>query len=651
MKVDIKNLSVSYMDQNHALLALDQVDISLEPGQVTCLVGESGSGKTTLGKAVMGLLPENAQANGSVLLGGKDILGAGEAELNALRWSQMAMVFQNGVDNLNPVHRLLNQVAEPLIQKTACSAREAKEKALQALADMGIDPDQAQRFPHELSGGQVQRGLLAMALVLDPPVLILDEPTAALDAMTKRFVAWVIQDLKKRGHSILLITHDLDLAGQIGDEIAVLYLGKVMEHLPGRDLRYHPRHPYTLALSRSFPGMEAVRDLGGIRGDAFYRMVHSHAPGEDQAHSHIHVATPQAVHEDGHAPPQGCLFQPRCTQALPYCRQGEVPLIGSGGHRVRCLRGGIADMLSLQGVAKSYGKVRALQPTDLTLKAGEFFCLVGETGSGKTTLAMIAAGALKHDQGNRSFDGRDMDHLIKHGYRSLAHRIGVIYQNPAEAVSHRLSVFDIVAEPLRIQDRGMPKDEVRSRVLGALHDVHLSTSPEFLKRHPHELNMGAIQRLCMARALVHGPSLMIADEPTSSLDPSVQAKVLKMLLDLQLEKGLTMLFVTHDIGLARKVGDRIGVMLAGRLLEMGPAAQVINHPGHPYTRMLLESARQLGEIAPSPPSGQNGADSACPFFHRCGQSSQDCREPMSAPAKLADGGHWAWCRHPLGQDG
>lgn len=600
MRVSIHNLTVQYKEDDHSLLALDRVDLTLAPGRITALVGESGSGKTTLGKAVMGLLPDNAGISGEILLGETRLLDLDEAQMIPIRWETCAMVFQNGAAGFNPVYRLVDQVAEPLIQR-GTPRRRALDLAGTKLTDMGLAPELADRYPHELSGGQVQRGLLAMSLILDPPVLILDEPTAALDAVTKSFVAGVIQDCKARKKSVLLITHDLDLAGALADEIAVLYLGQVMETLPGRHLLERPAHPYTLALARAFPTMEAVRDLGGIRGDAFYRMIHAHAADNGRPHVHTHVAAPDAYHQGGHAPPEGCLFKPRCTQAIPACAFGTVAMeiTPEADHRVRCIRGGIAKILEFTQVAKSYGKVAALHPTDLTLMAGEVFCLVGETGSGKTTLAMIAAGAALPDQGTRTFQGRDMDKWIKADPASLARRIGIIYQNPAESVSHRLTVFEIVAEPLRIHKTAADEAEVRNRVRSALSDVRLSSAPEFLKRYPHELNMGAIQRVCLARALVYEPDLLIADEPTSALDPSVQAKVLKMLLTLQIEKGLTLLFVTHNIGLARKVADRIGVMAGGRMVETGAAARIIHHPEHDYTRTMIQSARGLNASRPS----------------------------------------------------
>jgi peptide/nickel transport system ATP-binding protein len=647
LKLDIKQLTVCYRDNDHLLMALDRVRLTLEPGRITALVGESGSGKTTLGKALMGLLPGNADIAGQILFDHTSLLELDDAQINALRGSRIAMVFQNSTSNFNPVYRLVDQVAEPLIQQQGMAPGPARKKALDLMMEMGLHADQADRFPHELSGGQIQRALLAMALILDPDILILDEPTAALDAMTKNFISGVIQKLRLAKKSILLITHDLDLARNLADDTAVLYLGRIMEYLPGSSL-FFPKHPYTLGLARSYPGMGAVRDLGGIRGAAFYRLVHTHP--HDRAPAHVHVVADGPVHEDGHAPQEGCLFRPRCTQAVDACRHGDMPLLKTDAHRVRCIRGGIAELLCLQKTSRSYGTVRALHPTDLTLMAGEVFCLVGETGSGKTTLAMIAAGALAPDTGTRTFDGKDIAAWIKKDPLSLRSRIGVIYQNPAEAVSHRFTVFEAVAEPLGIQKKDLSKEEIRQRVAAALADVRLPALPEFLKRYPHELNMGAVQRVCIARALIHDPLLLVADEPTSALDPSVQAKVLKMLLNLQIEKGLTLLLITHDIGLARKIADRIGVMLAGRMVETGPASDIINHPGHPYTRMLVNSAKN--QALPSlwngrAPDNTNAETTGCPFRDRCPYATPDCTGDIQKTTRPGHPHHMVWCANPL----
>ena len=441
MKIITQQLTVTYRDDDHELLALDKVDLPLTPGRVTALVGESGSGKTTFGKALMGLLPDNAHLKGSIQLDQRELAGLDESAWNELRWTKIAMVFQGGADNLNPVYRLVDQVAEPLLQHRGLTRQAAVDLAEAALQQMGLPDGLGNRYPHEISGGQAQRALLAMALIMEPEVLILDEPTAALDALTKMFITETIDDRRHRGTSILLITHDLDLARHLADDLAVLYLGQIMETMPAGDLLLQPKHPYTLALGRSYPSMDAVRDLGGIRGDAFYRLVHSHARENGSAFAHSHVAVPGASHENGHAPSKGCLFHPRCTQAIDDCRQRDIPIMPVESHEVRCLRGGIVNLLELHQVEKRYGPVRALEPTDLTLVAGEVFCLVGETGSGKTTLATIAAGAIRPDRGRRIFEERDMDAWIKRGYATLAPKIGFIYQNPAESVSHRLSRF------------------------------------------------------------------------------------------------------------------------------------------------------------------------------------------------------------------
>jgi peptide/nickel transport system ATP-binding protein len=624
MSLEIKNLNVMYQDGAHRIQALEDVSLTIAPGKCLALVGESGSGKTTLAKACMGLLPSNAVRQGQIKLNGQRIDDLGESFLNEIRWERIGMVFQNGAANLNPVHRIINQVAEPMIQHRSLSRSEAHALAGEALVQTGLGAEYHFRYPHQLSGGEAQRALLAMAMILDPEVIILDEPTSALDALNKAFVTDHINKAKDKGKAILLITHDLGLVVHLAETVSLLYLGQIMETMPAGDLFSRPLHPYTLALGRSYPAMNTTRDLGGIRGDSFYRFVHQHGHDDEAGYRHTHIQVPLSSHKDGHAPPTGCLFQNRCTQAIERCRTETVNLEVIGDHTVRCLRHGIANLLELKGVSKSYGDVMAFKPTEFALTCGEVFCLVGETGSGKTTMAMVTAGVLKPESGSRVFDGRDMDEWMHKDYRSLANKIGVIYQNPAESVSHRFSVLDTVSEPLKIHGLSQSKEEMHARVTKVLADVHLSTDPAFLGRYPHELNMGAIQRVCLARALVLAPSLLVADEPTSSLDPSVQAKVLKLLLDLQIEMGLTMLFVTHDIGLARKIGDRIGVMLSGRLVEVGPAHLILSTPHHPYAQLLIDSVSGIaqGSFQPGLDAVEPGG---CPFFSRCPRAKDVCR--------------------------
>ena len=372
--------------------------------------------------------------------------------------------------------------------------------------------------------------------------------------------------------------------------------------------------------------------------------MHQHGRQKGGVYKHSHIQSPDSDHESNHAPPTGCLFQNRCTQALNRCRTQPVTLEVIGDHQVRCLRHGIVDILNLKQVQKAYTDVVALRPTDLFIKAGEVFSLVGETGSGKTTLAMTAAGALKPDKGTRVFDGRDMDEWIRRDYKSLARQIGVIFQNPAESISHRFTVLEAVIEPLKIHGLYRSGSEQLERATEILAHVHLSTDKAFLGRYPHELNMGALQRVSMARALVLNPSLLIADEPTSSLDPSVQAKVLKLLLDLQIELGLSMLFVTHDIGLARKISDRLGVMLQGRLVEMGQASAVIERPAHPYTRLLIDSVSGLSHKSFNPAPGA-ARTAGCPFSPRCPRVKDLCKE--NDPQMLKTDHRSFACHFPL----
>ncbi len=644
MSLTIRDFSVVYRDGDHSIQALEEATLAVKPGECLALVGESGSGKTTLGKACMGLLPQSAETEGKIFLNDREIEFSDVRALNRLRWGQIAMVFQNGGEALNPAYRIIDQVAEPVFQRFGGDRKEATRKASEALSNMGLPMECHGRYPHQLSGGQLQRSLLAMATILDPQILIMDEPTSALDALNKGFVVEIIRRYKEAGRGILLITHDLEFAVRHGDQMAVLYLGQVMETLPAGEMLSNPLHPYTMALGRSYPTMGTARDLGGIRGDAFYRLVHQHGRHDKGRYRHTHIQIPESAHADGHAPPTGCLFQGRCTQPIEACGTDTVDLLTVAHHQVRCLRRGIVEMLSLEGVGKRYDDVAALKLVDLSLKSGELLSLVGETGSGKTTLAMIAAGVTAQDTGNRTFMDHHIDEWLKRDAAAIARKIGVVYQNPAASISHRFTVYDAVSEPLKIHGVGADEREKRHMVKSVLRDVHLSTDEAFLERYPHELNMGALQRVCIARALILSPSLLIADEPTSALDPSVQAKVLKLLLDLQTERGLTMLFVSHDVALARKISDRIGVMLAGSLVELGGAPLVLSKPLHPYTKMLLQSARGEWQGTWKIASDETSTK-GCPFFSRCSERKAVCEE--KTPSIQEMDGRQVSCFFPL----
>ncbi|MDH3347610.1 MAG: ABC transporter ATP-binding protein [Desulfobulbaceae bacterium] len=643
MNMKISSLNVIYKNKSHCIHALDKVKLEIKAGECTALIGESGSGKSTLANACLGILPKNTCFSGSIALDNSPLNYCNEETINQFRWKKIALAFQNGAANLNPVQKIIDQVTEPLLIHTDIDKATALKIASQSLNKLGLSPDQLLLFPHQLSGGQLQRVMLTMALILDPEVIILDEPTACLDAITKSLVANVIEENKHKNKAILLITHDLEFAANNSNTIAVLYAGQIMEQLPAKHLLTSPKHPYTMALARSYPATNTARDLGGIKGDFCLRTTHNNH--DQPTHRHLTHNKLHGEHNTNHIPIDGCLFHNRCTQELTLCKHQKVKLIPQQDHHIRCLRNGIVNILELKEASKSHDGIVALHKNDLTIKAGEVFSLVGESGSGKSTLAMIAAGILKTDSGKRIFKGKNMDELIKYNYKSLSKQIGFIFQNQSSALSHRFNIFEAIAEPFRIHKITESKEELLVLVKKLLTDVHLPTEEAFLKYYPHQLNQGSLQRVGIARALALKPSFLIADEPTSSLDPSVQAKVVKLLLELQIELGLSMLFITHDIGLARKISDRLGVILQGQLVEIGPASLLFGTPAHPYTKFLIDSAAGLAKIYIDHNQTTTPLKSGCSFSMHCPRAREHCHQ--LAPQIKLHGERLLACHYPL----
>ncbi len=584
MKFEINDLTVQYSEDHHTILALENVSLTVEPGGCTALLGESGSGKTTLARAAIGILPNTATVTGSLRLDDREILGMPEDSMRALRHRSIALAFQEA-SSLNPLHRIIDQVAEPLVVHGLASRPEAVEMAREHLQNWNVDEELTGRFPSELSGGQAQRAVLALATVCDPPVLLLDEPSSSMDALSVRWLEGKIEQYRRKGTAILLVSHDLAFASRLADRVYSLYLGQIMEKLPGKDLMDDPFHPYTLGLVRSWPGLARTRDLGGIRGDPVYRNVHRHRTNRGEQ-EHVHVQEAGSVHSDGHPLTTGCIFRDRCTQAVDDCSLGEVGFFEREGHSVRCIRKGIVDIVDLQGLRRYYGESPALDGVSLNIRSGEVLAVVGRSGSGKTTLARCLMGTLRPDEGVITYRGRPLSDWLAKGRIAMSGEMAMVHQDPSTALNRRLTVFEALMEPLRIQ-KWNDRESIRKEVDRILAAVRLPGDGPFLDLHVGSLNAGALQRLAIARALILRPRLLIADEPTSSLDPSVQAKILKMLMELQVEEGLTLLFITHDLGLARRVADRVAVLEHGRRVEFAPAERIFRHPEHPVTRSLL----------------------------------------------------------------
>jgi peptide/nickel transport system ATP-binding protein len=548
--LEIKDLRVSYGQD----MVLNGIDLELGSGETLAIVGESGTGKTTLGLSIMRLVEGRVQ--GSIRFNGKDLLTLSDSEMQHIRWSQIAMAFQNANNVLNPIYTVLNQIMEPMVEHGLRNREEAQDKAKELLRYFGLPRERFSVYPHQLSGGEQQRALLAMALANDPQLLILDEPLSSLDAATRAGVGNLLKGPDKH-RTKLVATHDLDTASKLADRTAVLYGGKIIEVGLTQDVLSRPRHPYTRALIRAYPNMTTVKDLQGIKG----RMTR---------------------------PVSGCPFHPRCTQAIDICQNKMPRLVWEEKRQIACHRGGIITLMSTRNLTKSFGSLKAVNSVNLRIEAGETLALVGQTGSGKTTLAKTIMGLHQPNEGNVYLEDIKVDNRGKDFYK----RVQMIFQNPGESLSHRLSVLEAVMEPLEIQAI-VTKDERKKRAIQVLGEVELPQTNDFLKKYPHQLSGGEMQRLAIARALVLDPDLLIADEPTAFLDASIQAKILKLLLSLQEQRGLSMLYITHDIAAARKVSDRIAVMLDGKIIEEGPSNEITAAPKRDYTRNLLAAASAL----------------------------------------------------------
>jgi peptide/nickel transport system ATP-binding protein len=548
--LEIRDLYVSYGYDT----VLNGVDLDLADGDTLAIIGESGTGKTTLGMSIMRLA--EAKIQGSINFNDQDLLTLNDKDMEAIRWNRIAMVFQNVYNVLNPVHTVLDQVAEPMIEHKLKSKSKARVKAGELLERFGIPAERFTAYPHQLSGGEQQRVLLAMALANDPDILIMDEPLSSLDVTTREELGNLLGEID--GHRArLVITHDLDTASRLSDKIAVLYGGRIIETGPTGDVLRRPRHPYTRALIRAYPNMTTVKDLQGIKG----RMTR---------------------------PVSGCPFHPRCTQAIKKCSEKVPPLAGNQGRSVACHRGGIVTLLSVSNLSKDFDSLKAVDSVNLDIEAGETLALVGQSGSGKTTLAKTVMGLYDYSRGEIYLEGKKVMDRRGGFYR----RLQMIFQNPGESLSHRLSVLELVIEPLEVQKIGT-KEQRQEKAIKTIGEVELPQTDDFTGTYPHHLSGGELQRVSIARALVLDPDLLIADEPTAFLDASIGAKILKLLLKLQEHRGLSMLYITHDIATARKVSDRIAVMFNGRIIEEGPSNEVVTSPRQEYTRRLLDSASAL----------------------------------------------------------
>ncbi|WP_347488894.1 ABC transporter ATP-binding protein [Desulfoscipio sp. XC116] len=559
--LEINNLTVRYHGVP-PVEAVDGVSLQLKKGESLGIIGESGCGKSSLVLGIMGLIKQG-DVEGDILYQGRKLNGLPEKELKKYRWKEIAIVFQNSLEVLNPVLSIKEQIGEPIKTHTQLASPEIDQRVVKLLKMVGLDPRRRHSYPHQLSGGMRQRVLLAMALSCDPKVLLIDEPTTALDPLSKNELLQLLQKLQKTlGYTMVVISHDLGVIKKLTARVMTMYCGRVVEAGITSEVLKNPLHCYTRGLLNSSPNLFKYKDLWGLEGEL--------SSGVSAA---------------------GCVFYPRCCQGEESCNRAKPILKYVAIERmVACHKGGIETFLRAEGIRKTYRlkdmEIKAVQNVNLEIRSGEVIALVGESGSGKSTLAHILAGVMPSD-GGRVFYRND---LVRG--RQVTRMIGgmqIIFQDPFAATSHRMTVLEVVKEPLDIIKWGGNKER-EAEAVNALQLVRLPAGPGFLNRYCHGLSGGQRQRLAVARALVTKPKLLIADEVTSMLDPSTQANLLRELKGLQNRRGFAMLYITHDLHLARKVADKVYVMYNGEIVENGLSFEVFENPKHAYTKQLMNEA-------------------------------------------------------------
>jgi peptide/nickel transport system ATP-binding protein len=529
--LQMNDLGVTYRTSDGEFAAVRDVNLTLHAGETLGIAGESGSGKSTVAMSVLRLLPKTATVTGQVLLDGEDVNTMRWGRLRAVRWSSASIVFQGAMHALNPVRTIGEQIAEPLRLHTTTNGS-TKDRVAELLRQVDLPPERVNAYPHELSGGQKQRVMIAMALACEPKLIVADEPTTALDVVVQDQVLQLVSRLvTERGIGLIMISHDLAVLAQTCARIAVMYRGRIVEEGTSAEVFGQPRHEHTRALA------DAIHQVG----DPQARMV----TGEE--------STPAAGLSDD--PPTG---------------EVDRELLA-----VRDLVVTFRD--------RSRGMVRAVDGVDLGVRRGEIVALVGQSGSGKTTLARTMLGLQRPTSGSVLFDGALLPTSTA-GLRAYRRRVQLVLQDPTSALNPRHTVYEAVAEGPRIHR--LPGDE-RDIVISALEAAELRPAERFLSRLPHELSGGQRQRVVIAGALACEPSVLIADEPVASLDATVRNEILALLLRLRRELGLAALVITHDLGLAWAIADRVAVMRQGRIVESGPVEQVLQSPRHDYTKALL----------------------------------------------------------------
>ncbi|MET0868466.1 MAG: ABC transporter ATP-binding protein [Pseudorhodoplanes sp.] len=659
--LEVEDLHVHFQTSRGVVRAVEGLSFHIDPGEIVAIVGESGSGKSVSALSIMRLLPRNTGRvpKGRVTFDGRDLLMLSEEQMRELRGRDISMIFQEPMTSLNPILTIGLQITEPLTIHMGMNAEQARARAIELLGLVGI-PDPSRRleqYPHQFSGGMRQRVMIAIGLACNPKLIIADEPTTALDVTIQAQILELMKDLSRRLNiALIVITHNLGVVARYADRVIVMYASRLVEEGDADDVFHQPRHPYSMGLLRSVPRLDRPR---GAK-----------------------LETIEGLPPNAASPPPGCRFAPRCPYKIAICEtepglqrtdtgglsrchrhreiaEGKIVWAAAGADTEAHAQKSGETLLSVRGLTKHFevrgslrgarGTVRAVQDVNFDIKPGETLGLVGESGCGKTTVGRLILRLEDPTDGEIRFEGADLASATSAEMKAIRRKIQVIFQDPYSSLNPRMTVGQIIGEPLHVYKLVADRKSEQVRVAQLLEQVGLR--PEMTARYPHQLSGGQRQRVGIARALAMEPSFIVCDEAVSALDVSIQGQIINLLEDLQRRLGLAYLFIAHDLAVVRHISMRVVVMYFGRVMEVADRDAIYREPLHPYTKVLLDAApvpdptiekgrepRLIKGELPShltPPSG-------CVFNTRCPMAIDDCRKVVP-PLEEKRPGHFAAC--------
>ncbi|KAB1188781.1 MULTISPECIES: ABC transporter ATP-binding protein [Haloferax] len=668
--LEVEDLRIRYKTAKEDVHAVNGVSFSVDGGDNYGLVGESGCGKSTIAHSILGLLDDNARIeSGTVRFDGQNLLDLSEKEWRDVRWQQISYIPQSAMDSLDPVMTVGKQIRQSITTHRDVSKAEAQARVDEVFEIVGLDPARTTDYPHQFSGGMRQRVTIAMALALDPDLIIADEPTTGLDVIVQDKIIHKLMEIQEEiDSSLLLITHDIGVVAETCDDVSVLYGGKVMEQGETRHVLKNPTNPYTMGLKNSFPDIDDF---------------------DSQAIS-IPGSLPDLTEE-----PTGCVFRNRCPFATEACEDGHPEIQTVENQRSACYHtdrvehlrteatepetwglefaergesGDVGDTVletddlskwftqtqgiidQLRGNEPNY--VKAVNEVDLDVRENEIVGIAGESGCGKSTLGEVISVLQPRTDGTISFRGTTVDEYLDGGSKEFRSKVQFIFQDPFDSLNPRQTVRAAVAEPLKIH--GYDRDTIEEKVRETVSDVGLNPPHKYLDDYPHQLSGGERQRVAIARALVLDPELLICDEPASMLDVSLKASILNILRQMADERDIGIVYISHDLASLSQISDRLAVMYLGRIVELGETRELVQNPKHPYAASLLSASPNADPteerrrvLLPGEPPNPVNLPEGCNFAPRCPKATEECWSVEPERTTYQDGDHEAACHHPV----